>query len=145
MTRPDGWIRSMGNELEGENMSSRKPPLSGRTFDAAEAAQLGLVNRVVPATELLAAAISLAKDLASKPPVTVAAALMAAAWMQPSTMDWRSKKQPSFASSRRMTPGKAWPHFWRSGCRVSSAGSAVPNAAAKAGDFHGPPQHLDLE
>ena len=51
--------------------------LTGRTFDAAEAARLGLVNCVVPAANLLDAALSLAADLASKPPLTIAAALSA--------------------------------------------------------------------
>jgi enoyl-CoA hydratase len=51
--------------------------LSGRTFGAAEAAQLGLVNRVVPDTDLLKTAIALARELASKPPLTLAAALAA--------------------------------------------------------------------
>jgi enoyl-CoA hydratase/carnithine racemase len=51
--------------------------LSGRIFDAAEAAGLGLVNRVVPAAELLGAALSLANELAAKPPLTIAAALAA--------------------------------------------------------------------
>jgi enoyl-CoA hydratase/carnithine racemase len=39
--------------------------LSGRKIDAAEAAQLGLVNRVVPHDELLEVATSYAKELAS--------------------------------------------------------------------------------
>jgi len=51
--------------------------LTGRTFDAVEAARLGLVNRVVPGADLLKAAIGLAKELASKPPLTLAAALAA--------------------------------------------------------------------
>jgi enoyl-CoA hydratase len=51
--------------------------LSGRTFDAAEAAQLGLVNRVVPGANLLGAALTFARELASKPPLTIAAALAA--------------------------------------------------------------------
>lgn len=51
--------------------------LSGRVFDAAEAARLGLVNRVVPAADLLDAALALASDLAAKPPLTLAAALFA--------------------------------------------------------------------
>jgi enoyl-CoA hydratase len=51
--------------------------LSGRTFDAAEAARLGLVNRVVPAADLLSAALALARELAAKPPLTLAAALAA--------------------------------------------------------------------
>ena len=51
--------------------------LTGRTFDAAEAARLGLVNRVVPGADLLDAAMMLAAELATKPPLTLAAALMA--------------------------------------------------------------------
>src|SRR6516225_7049647 len=42
--------------------------LTGRTFDAAEAARLGLINRVVPAIHLLDEALSLANLLATKPP-----------------------------------------------------------------------------
>lgn len=51
--------------------------LTGRTFDAAEAARLGLVNRVVPAATLLDEALALANLLATKPPLTLAAMLTA--------------------------------------------------------------------
>jgi enoyl-CoA hydratase len=51
--------------------------LTGRTFDAAEAARLGLINRVVPDSDLLGEAIKLAQELAAKPPLTLAAALAA--------------------------------------------------------------------
>lgn len=51
--------------------------LTGRRFDAAEALRLGLVNRVLPAPDLLDAALSLAADLAAKPSLTLAAALSA--------------------------------------------------------------------
>jgi enoyl-CoA hydratase/carnithine racemase len=51
--------------------------LSGRTFDATEAARLGLVNRIVSSADLLEAALALAGELASKPPLTLAAALAA--------------------------------------------------------------------
>lgn len=51
--------------------------LTGRTFPAAEAASLGLVNRVVEDGKLLAEALSLAEDIAKKAPLTVAAALTA--------------------------------------------------------------------
>ena len=49
--------------------------LTGRTFDAAEAVELGLVNRVVPSAKLLDETLTLANSLASKPPLTVAGAL----------------------------------------------------------------------
>ena len=51
--------------------------LTGRRFDAAEAVRLGLVNRVVPGEAVLAAALALAAELATKPPLTIAAALTA--------------------------------------------------------------------
>ena len=49
--------------------------LTGRTFAAAEAARLGLINRVVAGTDLVDAALGLAAELATKPPLTIAAAL----------------------------------------------------------------------
>jgi enoyl-CoA hydratase/carnithine racemase len=51
--------------------------LTGRVFGATEAARLGLINRIVPAADLIGSAIDLAKELATKPPLTVAAALVA--------------------------------------------------------------------
>jgi enoyl-CoA hydratase/carnithine racemase len=51
--------------------------LTGRTFSAAEAARLGLVNRTVADADLLKEAIALAEELAGKPPLTLAAALAA--------------------------------------------------------------------
>jgi len=51
--------------------------LSGRIFDAVEAARLGLVNRVLPGSDLLGAAVALARQLAEKPPLTLSAALAA--------------------------------------------------------------------
>src|SRR5580698_1183466 len=51
--------------------------LTGRTFDATEAARLGLINRVVPGSDLLEEAVKLAEALSTKPPLTLAAALAA--------------------------------------------------------------------
>jgi enoyl-CoA hydratase len=51
--------------------------LTGRVFEASEAAKLGLVNRVVARADLLRTALDLALELASKPPLTLAAALTA--------------------------------------------------------------------
>jgi enoyl-CoA hydratase/carnithine racemase len=51
--------------------------LAGRVFDAAEAARLGLVNRVIPASDLMDAALAFAAQLAEKPPLTISAALAA--------------------------------------------------------------------
>ncbi|HEY8378134.1 MAG TPA: enoyl-CoA hydratase-related protein, partial [Nannocystis sp.] len=47
---------------------------TGDTIDAAEALRIGLVNRVVPAAELLPAAIATAKKIAAVGPLAVAAA-----------------------------------------------------------------------
>jgi enoyl-CoA hydratase/carnithine racemase len=44
---------------------------TGRTFSAADAFELGLINRVVPDDEVLDAARALARTLASKPPEAV--------------------------------------------------------------------------
>jgi enoyl-CoA hydratase len=49
--------------------------LTGRTFDAAEAVMLGLVNRVVPSARVLDESLALGNLLASKPPLTLASAL----------------------------------------------------------------------
>jgi enoyl-CoA hydratase len=51
--------------------------LTGRTFDATEAARLGLINRLVRGPDLLGEAVALANELATKPPLTLAAALAA--------------------------------------------------------------------
>jgi enoyl-CoA hydratase/carnithine racemase len=51
--------------------------LTGRSFGAAQAARLGLINRVVTGADLIRTAIDLAKELAAKPPLAVAAALSA--------------------------------------------------------------------
>jgi enoyl-CoA hydratase len=51
--------------------------LSGRTFPSKEAANLGLVNRVVADADLMREALRLANGLASQPPLTLRAALAA--------------------------------------------------------------------
>ena len=51
--------------------------LTGRVFNAEEAARLGLVNQVVPGASLLPEALAFAEVLATKPPLTVNAALSA--------------------------------------------------------------------
>ena len=48
--------------------------LTGEMIDAQEAYRIGLVNRVVPATELMEEARALGKKLASKPPLALKAA-----------------------------------------------------------------------
>ena len=47
--------------------------LTGNIYDAQWALRTGLVNRVVPADELMSAANALAQDVASNPPIVVAA------------------------------------------------------------------------
>ena len=45
--------------------------LTGRLMDGEECHRLGLINRLVPAAEVLAAALALAGDMAAKPPVAM--------------------------------------------------------------------------
>lgn len=51
--------------------------LTGRRFTSEEAANLGLVNRVVADADLLKETMMLANELATKPPLTIAASLAA--------------------------------------------------------------------
>jgi enoyl-CoA hydratase len=51
--------------------------LTGRTLPAAEAHAYGLVSRLVPATEVLSAALDLAAQIAAMPPLAVRAAIEA--------------------------------------------------------------------
>jgi enoyl-CoA hydratase/carnithine racemase len=53
---------------------ARRWILTGRPVPAPEALEAGLLDRVVPRTELLPTAIALAEELASKPPMALAAA-----------------------------------------------------------------------
>ncbi|MFI5626992.1 enoyl-CoA hydratase/isomerase family protein [Nocardioides sp. NPDC051685] len=63
------WLlpRLVGSGLSAELL------LVGRTMEASEAERVGLVNRVVPADDLLAAALSMASDVAALPPEAVRA------------------------------------------------------------------------
>ncbi|WP_426955636.1 enoyl-CoA hydratase/isomerase family protein [Muricoccus radiodurans] len=45
--------------------------LSGRMMDAAEAERIGLINRIVPEERVMEEALSLANELAAKPPVAM--------------------------------------------------------------------------
>jgi enoyl-CoA hydratase/carnithine racemase len=51
--------------------------LTGRTVTAAEALQFGLINRIVPADELLTAAELLAREIAGLAPLAIRACLEA--------------------------------------------------------------------
>jgi enoyl-CoA hydratase/carnithine racemase len=76
-----GIIPTFGGTQRLPRNVGRKPAieliLTGRVFGASEAARLGLVNRVAAGPELLAEAFAVAEDLATKPPITLAAALFA--------------------------------------------------------------------
>jgi len=48
--------------------------LTGKIIDAKEAKEIGLVNQVVPASELMAATHEMAMSIAQKPPIAVALA-----------------------------------------------------------------------
>jgi enoyl-CoA hydratase len=57
--------------------AARRWILTGRSVPAREAADAGLVDRVVSRSELLPAALALAEELATKPPIALAAAKLA--------------------------------------------------------------------
>jgi enoyl-CoA hydratase len=59
--------------------AARRWILTGATVPAARALAEGLVDRVVPRSDLLAAAVALAEELSAKPPVALAAAKYALA------------------------------------------------------------------
>jgi enoyl-CoA hydratase/carnithine racemase len=54
--------------------------LTGRYFTAEEAGQLGIVNRVVPPDQLLAAAERLAEEIITNPPLSVRANVRVSRW-----------------------------------------------------------------
>jgi enoyl-CoA hydratase/carnithine racemase len=56
---------------------ARRWILTGAAVPASEAAAQGLVDRVVPRTELVSTALALAQELATKPPIALAAAKFA--------------------------------------------------------------------
>ncbi len=76
--------------------------LTGAPIDAARALHHGLVNRVVPAAELLPTAIDLAEQIAANGPLAVAAAkeivFDARALLSFDVPVWREKVAPVFAS-----------------------------------------------
>jgi len=53
---------------------ARRWIMTGRAVPASEAAAQGLIDRVVPRAEVIPTALALAEELATKPPVTLAAA-----------------------------------------------------------------------
>ena len=70
-----GFFCSTPGVAVGRNLSRKRAMemlLTGDLIDAQKALEWGLVNKVVPAAELEAAAIALATKIAEKPPVTVA-------------------------------------------------------------------------
>jgi enoyl-CoA hydratase len=60
---------------------------SGRSFDAREAFDLGLISKIVPDDELDATAMALAADFATKPPAVMG--LARAAFMRQNDLDYR--------------------------------------------------------
>ena len=67
---PDGGVSYMLSALAGMGVAAEMA-LTGRVYDAQWALQMGLVNKVVPADQLLEEARSLAEEIASNPPLAV--------------------------------------------------------------------------
>ena len=99
--------------------------LSGRTFPSKEAANLGLVNRVVADADLMREALRLANGLASQPPLTLRAALAAIhRGMDASIDDGLAIEESAFARMCRLPMlRRVWPHSSRSVLPLFSADS----------------------
>ena len=69
---PDAGVSEILGALVGPGISAEMA-YTGRVYDAPWALEKGLVNRVVPADELLAQAESLALEIAANPPLAVKA------------------------------------------------------------------------
>jgi enoyl-CoA hydratase/carnithine racemase len=67
---PDGGMSSTLPDAIGPTAAAEMM-LTGRTYDAAWAERSGLVNVVVPHEQLLSEAVSLAAEIAAKPPLAV--------------------------------------------------------------------------
>ena len=108
--------------------------LTGRTFDAAEAARLGLINRVVPAANLLDDALALANLLATKPPLTLAAVLGA-------IRRWASDR------GGRFRPDRFNPRRSRARSRIRRKATSNVSWTMMAGAFrpHANPQYRRLQ
>ena len=67
---PDNGASYIMSALAGMGVAAEMA-LTGRVYDAQQALQMGLVNKVVPADQLMEEARSLAEEIASNPPLAV--------------------------------------------------------------------------
>ncbi|MCG7361291.1 enoyl-CoA hydratase-related protein [Roseomonas sp. ACRSG] len=103
--------------------AAAKLTLTGRRFDAAEGLRVGLIHRVLPASYLLDAALSLAADLAAKPPLTLAAALSAIhRGMEAFIDDGLAIEGAAFARIVLTQDARGSRLFWKNGRHHTKAG-----------------------
>ena len=82
--------------------------LTGRPFDGAEAARIGLVNEAVPAAELAAHTYALARELAAKDPYALRATKNAYRHATESTYDASLAMTSALQSELTLLQGGAW-------------------------------------
>jgi enoyl-CoA hydratase/carnithine racemase len=80
--------------------------LSARVIPAAEAAAIGLVNRAVPAQELLAEARALAAAMAECPPAVLAAAKRALHFGAGATLEQAMRNEEAQSARLREAAGR---------------------------------------
>ena len=85
---------------------------------------MGLVNKVVPAAQVMDEARALAKDFAAKSPLVME--LARDAFMRANDFEYRraieKRSRRSATSSRPTTPRKVWPPSTKSGRRAGKPG-----------------------
>jgi hypothetical protein len=92
------------------------------------------------AADLIGAAIDLVRELANKPPLTVAAALTAIhRGMDAAIDDGLAIEEAAFARAfRATTPKRVWPPFLKDAVRHSSAGEVPLINALRCTPVHAP-------
>src|SRR5438876_1147464 len=80
LNRPEKLNAANDRLVEDVNDALFEVALTGRMFTAEEAFQHGMVNRVVPHTEMIAAAEALAAEILENPPLAVRANVRVMRW-----------------------------------------------------------------
>ena len=130
----NGWSTSWAGFCQGDI-------LFGQSFYGEDARSMGLVNRVVPASELLSHVQTFASAISANAPLTIKAAKMA---INASVEDAESRRMAEIdLPSRRALPApitsRAVAHLWKSAGRCSRASRAAVAAGLQllTGMAHG--------
>lgn len=102
--------------------------LTGKMFTAAEVERMGLVNRVVPRSELGTAVREIAAEMRKCAPLSLQLTRQASGSMEPS----KSRCAPSPSRSISCTAPRITPRRWRRSARSVRPASAAPEASGIA-------------